>query len=140
VYGFADTIEAYPSELRQVFTNVLRNAVEATSEGGTIRISTEPFHQTGSDGVLIKIVDDGVGIPDNFRSKLFSAFVTSKGEHGTGLGLWVGRSIVQRHGGAITLTSNEDGRQGATASIFLPLKMGSPGEADEGALRSGASG
>jgi signal transduction histidine kinase len=123
-YGFDGTIDAYPSELRQVFTNVLRNAVEATSEGGTIRISTERFQQAGGDGVLIKIVDDGVGIPDNFRSKLFSAFVTSKGENGTGLGLWVSRSIVQRHGGTITIASNEDGRPGATVSVFLPLKMG----------------
>ena len=127
-YGFDGTIEAYPSELRQVFTNVLRNAVEATGEGGTIRISTEPTHQTGSGGVLIRIVDDGVGIPDDFRSKLFSAFVTSKGEQGTGLGLWVSRSIVQRHGGIIAIASNQDGSRGATVSVFLPAKIGLPGE------------
>lgn len=125
-HGFDGTIEAYPSELRQVFTNVLRNAVEATSEGGSIRISTEPTHQAGDSGVLIKIVDDGVGIPENFRSKLFSAFVSSKGENGTGLGLWVSRSIVQRHGGAITIASNPDGSPGATVSIFLPSRMGLP--------------
>lgn len=133
-HGFEGTIEAYPSELRQVFTNVLRNAVEATSDGGTIRISTEPAHQGDSEGVLVKIVDDGVGIPDNFRSKLFSAFVTSKGENGTGLGLWVSRSIVQRHGGIIAITSNKDGSPGATVSIYLPVKIGSPNRATEGAL------
>ena len=125
-YGFDGTIEAYPSELRQVFTNVLRNAVEATSEGGTICICTEPAQDAGGDGVLIKIVDDGVGIPDNFRSRLFSAFVSSKGENGTGLGLWVSRSIVQRHGGSITIASNADGEPGATVSIFLPAKIGLP--------------
>jgi signal transduction histidine kinase len=134
-YDPDEMIEAYPSELRQVFTNVLRNAVEATSEGGSIRISTERFHQAGSDGVLIKIVDDGVGIPENFRSRLFSAFVTSKGENGTGLGLWVSRSIVQRHGGTIAIASNKDGSQGATVSVFLPLKIGSPERMNEGALR-----
>jgi signal transduction histidine kinase len=125
-YEFTGTIEAFPSELRQVFTNILRNAVEATPEGGVIRISTEPTHQAGGGGVLIKFVDDGVGIPDNFRSKLFSAFVTSKGENGTGLGLWVSRSIVQRHGGIIAIAGNEDGKPGATVSIFLPSKIGSP--------------
>ena len=134
-HGFDGAIEAYPSELRQVFTNVLRNAVEATSEGGAIRISTEPTHHGGDGGVLIKIVDDGVGIPDNFRSKLFSAFVTSKGENGTGLGLWVSRSIVQRHGGIIAIASNKDGNPGATVSIFLPSKIGTPGGASEAALR-----
>ena len=131
-YGFEGTIEAYPSELRQVFTNVLRNAVEATTEGGTIRISTESTHQDGGGGVLIKIVDDGVGIPDNFRSKLFSAFVSSKGENGTGLGLWVSRSIVQRHGGVIAIASNKDGSPGVTVSIILPAKMGMPAAAGGG--------
>ena len=136
-YQFHDTVEAYPSELRQVFTNLLRNAVEATTEGGTIQISTEPTQQDGGGGVLIKIVDDGVGIPDNFRSKLFSAFVTSKGENGTGLGLWVSRSIVQRHGGIIAIAGNEDGKPGATVSIFLPSTIGLPGGASEAALTAG---
>jgi signal transduction histidine kinase len=134
-HGFDGAIEAYPSELRQVFTNVLRNAVEATSDGGAIRITSEPTHQGSDGGVLIKIVDDGVGIPDNFRSKLFSAFVTSKGEDGTGLGLWVSRSIVQRHGGVIAIANNKDGSPGVAVSIFLPSKIGSPARASEAALR-----
>ena len=139
-HGFDGTIEAYPSELRQVFTNILRNAVEATSEGGSIRISTQPTHEAGEGGVLIRVVDDGTGIPDNFRSKLFSAFVSSKGENGTGLGLWVSRSIVQRHGGIIALANNSDGSQGTTVSIFLPSKIGLPAGVSEGARAAGESG
>lgn len=126
-YSFEGQIEAFPSELRQVFTNVLRNSVEATLQGGTILVATEPSRHAGNDGVLIKIVDDGVGVPDDIRTRLFSAFVSGKGEHGTGLGLWVSRSIVQRHGGTIAIASNEGGKRGTTVSVFLPLKMGSPG-------------
>jgi signal transduction histidine kinase len=116
-------VEAFPSELRQVFTNVIKNAVEATTDGGNVKIYSEAAEQSGQDGVLIRVVDDGVGVPEQLRARLFNPFVTTKEESGTGLGLWVSRSIVERHGGSIRLDgSTSTSSSGTTVVIFLPLK------------------
>ena len=124
--GFKGTVEAFRSELRQVFTNVIKNAVEATAENGEIRIYSDAVQESGRDGVLIRVVDNGAGIPDELQSKLFSPFVTTKEESGTGLGLWVSRSIIDKHGGSIRLKSNSHLKApGTTVSIFLPLKVDS---------------
>lgn len=125
VHGFDGELDAFPSELRQVLTNVLRNAVEATVDGGTIVVCSESKRQSGKEGVLVQVVDDGVGIPVDVYSKLFNPFVTTKGEVGDGLGLWVSRSIVQKHGGTISISDAGPERKGATVSIFLPLQMSS---------------
>jgi len=125
VDGFDATIEAFPSELRQVFTNVLKNAVEATDEGGEIRIYSEKAYESGKDGVLVRIMDNGTGIPEQLQSKLFTPFSSTKEESGTGLGLWVSRSIVERHGGSIRLGNIAGNGRGTTVSVFLPLRIGS---------------
>lgn len=125
VSRFDGEVEAFPSELRQVFTNVIKNAVEATSDGGVIKIYSEPAQEAGREGVLVRVVDNGVGIPEHMQSRLFSPFVSSKEESGTGLGLWVSRNILEKHGGNIRLTSSvETDYPGTTVSIFLPLKAG----------------
>lgn len=125
--GFKGEVEAVPSELRQVFTNVIKNAVEATADGGNIRIHSEAAQQSGQNGVMVRVVDDGVGIPEQFQSRLFSPFVSTKEDNGTGLGLWVSRSIMEKHGGSIRLSSNgEPDTRGTTVSIFVPFKVKSP--------------
>ncbi|HEY6252723.1 MAG TPA: PAS domain S-box protein [Candidatus Angelobacter sp.] len=122
--GFEGEVEAFPSELRQVFTNVIKNAVEATADGGQISIYSEAAHQSGQSGVLVRVVDNGVGIPKQLQSKLFSPFVSTKEESGTGLGLWVSRSIMEKHGGSIRLSSDgEPSTRGTTVSIFVPFKV-----------------
>ncbi len=121
--GFEGEVEAFPSELRQVFTNVIKNAVEATAEGGEIKIFSEAARESGRNGVLVRVVDDGVGISEEMQSRLFSPFVSSKEESGTGLGLWVSHSIVEKHGGTIRISSSSDPEDcGTTVSIFLPLE------------------
>ena len=121
--GFEGEVEAFPSELRQVFTNVIKNAVEATSDSGSIKIYSEAAQQSGQSGVIVRVVDDGAGIPEQLQSRLFNPFVSTKEESGTGLGLWVSRSILEKHGGSIHLSnSSGSGNRGTTASIFLPLK------------------
>jgi signal transduction histidine kinase len=125
--GFEGEVEAFPSELRQVFTNVIKNAVEATADGGNVRIYSEATRQSGQSGVLVRVVDNGPGIPEQLQSKLFSPFVSTKEESGTGLGLWVSRSIMEKHGGSIRLSSNSElDTRGTTVSIFIPFKVKSP--------------
>ena len=132
-HGFDGEIEVLPAELRQVFTNVLKNAVEATSEGGSIRIFSVATQEADRDGVLVHIADNGVGISDQMKSKLFTPFATTKEESGSGLGLWVSRAIVEKHDGAIRVSSAESGYLGTTVSIFLPLKPAARTSADEAA-------
>lgn len=133
VPGFAGEVEAFPSELRQVFTNVIKNAVEATSEGGEIRIYAETAQESGRDGVLVRVVDTGAGILEEIHPKLFNPFVSTKEESGTGLGLWVSRSIVEKHGGSIRLSSKaEPDARSTTVSIFLPLKLSSATQVSDG--------
>lgn len=98
--------------LRQAFTNLLRNAVEAMPEGGGIRISCS---QDG-ESILLTIADTGHGIPDNIRDKIFLPFYTTK-ERGTGLGLSIVHKIIVSHGGAI---SAESSPQGTRFIIGLP--------------------
>ena len=121
-HGYDGEVEGVPAELRQVFTNVLKNAVEATSEGGTIRIFSVPTQENGQDGVLVHVADNGIGIPEEMKSKLFTPFATTKEEGGSGLGLWVSRAIVERHEGSIRVSSTESGYLGTTVSIFLPFR------------------
>ena len=120
-------IQGFPAELRQVFTNLLTNAAEAATPSGTVHLCAEPaashLSQNGTrreSGVVITIDDEGPGIPDTVLAKLFQPFYTTKGEQGTGLGLWVSRGIISKHGGSIDLESStrpED--HGTTVTVFL---------------------
>lgn len=124
-------VEGFPAELRQVFTNLITNAAEAAGPGGHVSVRVTPMPKRTSDavpngtthpeaGALIEISDDGPGIPPAIREQLFQPFFTTKGEHGTGLGLWVCQGIIRKHGGRLELTSETDGpHHGAVASVFL---------------------
>ncbi len=104
------SVAAFPAELRQVFTNLITNAAEAAGEGGKVRVSITP-QTAGVDadgqkmqaGAVVTIADNGPGISEEIRTHLFQPFFTTKGEQGTGLGLWVSRGIVNKHGGTISL-------------------------------------
>jgi PAS domain S-box-containing protein len=120
-------VAAFPAELRQVFTNLITNAAEAAGKDGEIKISIYPnaseFDATGhkmQTGAMIRIADNGPGIPDDVQPHLFQPFFTTKGENGTGLGLWVSRGIINKHGGTITLNSDttQEGH-GTVVSVFL---------------------
>jgi PAS domain S-box-containing protein len=118
-------VNAFPAELRQVFTNLIANAAEACSPGGKIRVEAREMNATpgASGGALVVIHDNGAGIPEEARSHLFQPFFTTKGERGTGLGLWVSRGIINKHGGSIDITSDDgDSRHGTTVSLFIPEK------------------
>jgi PAS domain S-box-containing protein len=123
-HGFSGEVQAFPAELRQVFTNVIKNAVEATKEAGIIRIFSVGIEKDGRKGVLIHVADNGCGVPEEMQSKLFSPFASTKQNSGSGLGLWISRSILEKHGGSIHISSTADSVDaGTTVSIFLPLEV-----------------
>jgi PAS domain S-box-containing protein len=121
------SVAAFPAELRQVFTNLITNAAEAAGSGGEVKINVTPrpasIDKTGQKlpaGAIVTIVDNGPGIAEEVRPHLFQPFFTTKGERGTGLGLWVSRGIVNKHGGTISLESkDDDSNQGTVARVFL---------------------
>jgi two-component system CheB/CheR fusion protein len=120
------TIRTYPGEIRQVFSTLLLNAMEAVDTGGIIDVRARKashLQNPGIRGVRITISDNGVGISATNILRIFEPFFTTKGENGTGLGLWVASGIVDRAGGSILTRSSVDtGRHGTCFSIFLPVK------------------
>ncbi|HJR78299.1 MAG TPA: ATP-binding protein [Nitrospiraceae bacterium] len=129
-YISVSTVNALPDQLRQAFTNVLANAVQALRGQGQLLLSTEE-----SDGLLIiKISDSGPGIPKHHLSKVFDPFFTTKGQgQGSGLGLTVAQRIVKKFGGEIRMESEES--KGSTCVITLPVASMS-GRKEESCLPS----
>lgn len=138
-------VTGFPVELRQVFTNLLANAAEASPNGGRITVSVVSTSAPEDDaphierqGVLVTIEDQGAGISEEIRDQLFQPFFSTKGEAGTGLGLWVSKGIVQKHDGSIELVSHTDPLNHGTAiSVFLPHGAPSPAEVGLPALETG---
>jgi PAS domain S-box-containing protein len=115
-------IQGFPGELRQVFTNLITNAAEASGRGGRVQVMVESsFPADSRPGALVTITDSGPGIEEAHLAKIFKPFFTTKGEQGTGLGLWVSRGIVEKHGGKIELTNSTDPIfPGAAVRVYLP--------------------
>lgn len=125
-YATKEKVYGLPGELRQVFSNLIGNAVEATPKGGQIQVRVTDgvdWLDPSRRGVRVLIADNGSGIPRSARAGLFTPFFTTKGEKGTGLGLWVSKGIVEKHEGSMRFRSSIDGtRRGTTFTVFLPLE------------------
>ncbi len=123
-YTHPTEVQGFPGELRQVFTNLIANAAEAAGSRGRVRIQIHPATpQDGRAGSLVEISDSGPGIAPHVEKKLFQPFITTKGERGTGLGLWVSLGIIQKHGGTVRITNNVHGElHGAIVRVYLPEK------------------
>ena len=107
-------------ELQQVLVNLVMNAVHAMPQGGVMRLSCRAqVLEDGRPGVVLAVADQGPGLPDSVKDGLFQPFVTHK-KDGTGLGLWISRSIVERYGGDIRAANRpaEDG-SGAEFTVWL---------------------
>ena len=100
-------------KLSQVFLNIILNGIDATPPKGEIIVETSK----NSAGLTVTVKDNGPGIPDEFKDKIFSAFYSTK-ESGTGLGLSISKKIVESYGGTLTLSDAESG--GACFIVFLP--------------------
>jgi PAS domain S-box-containing protein len=111
-------------ELRQVLSNLLANSLDASARGSTIRIEASSAidpRDLSRPGVRITVADTGYGIPPEHLESIFEPFFTTKKDTGTGLGLWVSRELVLKHGGSLRVRSRTSNPQcGTVFSIFLP--------------------
>ncbi len=103
------------AELREVFTNIINNAIFAMPQGGTITVKT---FREGSYA-CVKVQDTGMGIPETIRNRIFDPFFTTKGPQSSGLGMSVSYGIIERHRGTISADSVEG--EGTTFTIEIPF-------------------
>jgi PAS domain S-box-containing protein len=112
-------------ELRQVIANLLANAIDALGVAGTKLIlhvyESADWRNLSKRGIRVVVADDGSGITAETQANLFHPFYTTKGQKGTGLGLWVSRGIVTKHGGSIRVRSRTGSSHGTCFAVFLPL-------------------
>ena len=120
-YGELPPVECLPSEINQVFMNLLVNAAQAIPERGVIEVETE----VRDDLVVVRICDSGPGIPDEVFEHMFEPFFTTKPVGaGTGLGLSISHGIVAKHRGTIEAYNRDSG--GACFTVTLPIKHAPP--------------
>ncbi len=116
-FAVTERINTVAGEIRQVLSNLVANAVDASPNKGTIVIRTRPGRTGAANGVRITVADTGSGIDPALKSKIWEPFFTTKKDIGTGLGLWVSKQIMEKHAGSIRFRSS---RKGTLFVLFLP--------------------
>ncbi len=115
------------AEIRQVISNILLNAVDASPKTGILHVRVAPAtadRDGNVEGIRICIADQGPGIRSEHRERIFEPFFTTKQDVGTGLGLWVSQGIVDKHDGTIRVrSSTRIGRSGSVFTIFIPSSV-----------------
>jgi two-component system, NtrC family, sensor kinase len=115
-------IYAFPGQLNQVFGNLIRNAVEAAPPQTAVVLRLRSIRRGEREGVRLTVHDRGKGISKEIQRSMFDPFFTTKALRGSGLGLWVSKSLVVRHEGTIRFRSSErPGRSGTIFEVFLPI-------------------
>jgi PAS domain S-box-containing protein len=123
-YASTPVVQGFPVELRQVFLNLIGNAIQAMSGGGKLRIFVRETTDWGRQrrGMAISILDTGVGIRPEDARRLFQPFFSTKSTKGTGLGLWISKGIVQKYDGSLTCRSFRTQTGCHTCfRVFLPI-------------------
>ena len=117
-------ILGYPGELRQVFSNLILNAIDAMRDGGRLRLRVVRSHEWAGDrrsGIRVTFADTGNGISAKDLPHIFEPFYTTKKDQGTGLGLWLAYGSVQKHAGWMRVaTRTTPGNSGTVFAVFLP--------------------
>jgi len=122
-------IEADENQLKQVFLNLIKNAIEASKNGGTLQIVTRlssgfaiktPTGSVPRQSISVEIIDSGEGMNEDTQKQLFTPFHTTKNK-GSGLGLAISLKIVKNHHGKIKITSEKG--LGTTVQVFLPIRQ-----------------
>ena len=120
-FGECPPIQGLAGELKQAMSNLISNAADAVSENGTIRVKLACLKTPDGNVIQVAIEDNGAGIAAKHLDKIFEPFFTTKKDVGTGLGLWVTREIIDRHGGTIQVRSGDgNGSRGSVFNILLP--------------------
>jgi PAS domain S-box-containing protein len=121
-------IFVHPGELRQVFSNLISNALDAIGQdGGTLRVRCHSTRdrRTNRDGVRFLFSDSGSGVQESLLPNIFDAFFTTKGLKGSGVGLWLSAEILAKHEGSIRVRTRTAGDYcGTLFSIFIPRHIG----------------
>ncbi|HXB22593.1 MAG TPA: PAS domain S-box protein [Candidatus Solibacter sp.] len=119
------TIWTLQGELKQILSNLIANAIDASREGGKIVICARASRhfQSGRAGIRITVADDGAGISPESKQKLFTPFFTTKKEVGTGLGLWITKDLLEKKGGHIRFRSQTGRKSGTVMSLFIPVQL-----------------
>jgi PAS domain S-box-containing protein len=125
-----------PGELRQLFSNLLVNSIDAVGESGTVHIRLGKASGLNVPAVRVTIADTGVGIEPTHLERIFEPFFTTKQDVGTGLGLWISEQIVKKHGGSIRVRS----RRGAGTVVSVVLPSAEPYGAEVTAIAAAAAG
>jgi len=129
-----------PGELRQAIANLFSNAIDAVQQNGSISVSLHCVRDSGAEEIQLVIEDDGPGIPKEDLHRIFEPFYTTKKDIGTGLGLYVTREILERHGGSVTVRevgSDDSGENQKAAGACFVLRL--PCDPDPHARESVAS-
>src|SRR5581483_8535734 len=116
-------VQGYPVELKQVFLNLIANAMQAMPDGGRLRLrlGQSKDRRNGREGVRVSICDTGGGILPEHAKRIFEPFFSTKDTKGTGLGLWISKGIVQKYEGTIRFRSIRNRHVRATCfSVFIP--------------------
>jgi signal transduction histidine kinase len=125
-------IQGYPVELKQVFLNIISNAVQAMPNGGKLRIRLSESRDRGAgrSGIRISVCDTGSGIRPEHAKRIFEPFFSTKDTKGTGLGLWISKGIIQKYAGTIQFRSmGFENRNVTCFSVFIPTSAaGEPTE------------
>ena len=111
----------FAGEVRQVFANLVGNAIDATTAGGRLVVRARPSRSwefPGVTGVRFTVADTGDGMEKAVRDRVFEAFFTTKEDTGTGLGLWVSHEIILKHRGVVHVRSRAGGEGGASGTVF----------------------
>ncbi len=116
----------FAGELRQVFANLIGNAIDASSEGGRLMVRARPsrnWNNPEQTGIRFTVADTGTGMEPAVLERIFEAFFTTKSVTGTGLGLWVSQEIIVKHGGLVHVRSRTVAQgtpSGTVFQIFIP--------------------
>ena len=121
-FGHGEKVVCSPGEIRQVFINLIGNALDAMPHQGCLILRARSRHNPRDrrKGLLISVGDRGSGIPKHVRHRLMQPFFTTKGSTGTGLGLWITRDIIHRHRGSLRVRSRTIPPTGSVFSVWLP--------------------
>jgi len=124
-YDGSAPLRAHDGELRQIFTSLVANAFDATRKSGMkviVRERQSVDFRTGSRGIRITVADSGHGMDRDTLKRIFEPFFSTRGDTGTGLGLWVAKELIEKHSGCVRVRSSQGPQKhGAVFSIFFPF-------------------